>query len=99
MVIWKFFTNEFLNTVNSGQPIELINETYNQSHAQSLINRMLSLDLKFTLADNDLPKVVKSCELAGVEVAFPFLDDQIVAYSAQLETKSKAKKNKTTLFL
>ena len=94
----EVFTNEFLNTVNSGQPIELINETYNQSHAQSLINRMLSLDLKFTLADNDLPKVVKSCELAGVEVAFPFLDDQIVAYSAQLEPNLKLRRTKLRYF-
>ena len=94
----EVFTNEFLDTVNSGQPIELINETYNRSHAQSLINRMLSLDLKFTLADNDLPKVVKSCELAGVEVAFPFLDDQIVAYSAQLEPNLKLKKTRLRYF-
>ena len=94
----EVFTNEFLNTVNSGQPIELLNETYSQSHAQSLINRMLSLDLKFTLADNDLPKVVKSCELAGVEVAFPFLDDQIVAYSAQLEPNLKLKRTKLRYF-
>ena len=94
----EVFTNEFLDTVNSGQPIELINETFNRSHAQSLINRMLSLDLKFTLADNDLPKVVKSCELAGVEVAFPFLDDQIVAYSAQLEPNLKLKRTRLRYF-
>jgi asparagine synthase (glutamine-hydrolysing) len=92
------FTNEFLDTVNSRQPIELINNTYNQTHAQSLINRMLSLDLKFTLADNDLPKVVKSCELAGVDVSFPFLDDQIVAYSAQLEPNLKLRRTKLRYF-
>lgn len=94
----EVFTDEFLDTINSGQPIELINETYNQSKAQSLINRMLSLDLKLTLADNDLPKVVKSCELAGVEVAFPFLDDQIVAYSAQLEPNLKLRRTKLRYF-
>ncbi len=94
----EVFTSEFLANVNPGQPIALINETYYQTHAQSLINRMLSLDLKFTLADNDLPKVVRSCELAGVEVAFPFLDDEIVAYSAQLEPKLKLKGTKLRYF-
>jgi len=94
----EVFTDEFLDTINSGQPIELINETYNQSNAQSLINRMLSLDLKLTLADNDLPKVVKSCELAGVEVAFPLLDDKIVAYSAQLEPNLKLRRTKLRYF-
>ena len=94
----EVFTSEFLADVDPGQPIELLNETYYQTHALSLINRMLSLDLKFTLADNDLPKVVKSCELAGVEVAFPFLDDEIVAYSAQLEPKLKLKGTKLRYF-
>jgi len=94
----EVFTSEFLANVNPGQPIALINETYYQTHAQSLINRMLSLDLKFTLADNDLPKVVRSCELAGVEVAFPFLDDEIVAYSAQLKPKLKLKGTKLRYF-
>jgi asparagine synthase (glutamine-hydrolysing) len=94
----EVFSSEFLANVNPEQPIELINETYYQTHAISLINRMLSLDLKFTLADNDLPKVVKSCELAGVEVAFPFLDDEIVTYSAQLEPKLKLKGTKLRYF-
>ena len=94
----EVFTSEFLATVNPGQPIALLNETYYQAHAKSLINTMLNLDLKFTLADNDLPKVVRSCELAGVEVAFPFLDDEIVAYSAQLEPKLKLKGTKLRYF-
>lgn len=94
----EVFSSEFLADVNPEQPIALINENYCQTHALSLINRMLSLDLKFTLADNDLPKVVKSCELAGVEVAFPFLDDEIVTYSAQLEPKLKLKGTKLRYF-
>jgi asparagine synthase (glutamine-hydrolysing) len=94
----EVFSSEFLANVNPDQPIALINETYYQTHAISLINRMLSLDLKFTLADNDLPKVVKSCELSGVEVAFPFLDDEIVTYSAQLEPKLKLKGTKLRYF-
>jgi asparagine synthase (glutamine-hydrolysing) len=49
-----------------------------------LINRMLALDFKYTLADNDLPKVVRSSELAGVEARFPLLHDELVAFSARL---------------
>ena len=43
-----------------------------------------ALDLRYTLADNDLPKVARTCELAGVEVRFPLLDDAVVAFSARL---------------
>ena len=42
--------------------------------------------------------MVRSCELAGVEVAFPLLDDEIVAYSAQLEPKLKLKGTKLRYF-
>ena len=43
-----------------GQPLAGLAQTYGASEAKSLINRMLALDLKITLADNDLPKVMKA---------------------------------------
>ena len=63
--------------------------TFGKSEANRLINGMPELDLKVTLADNDLPKVVKACELAGMEVAFPLLSDEMVAFSARLTPQQK----------
>jgi len=94
----QVFTREFLATADTGQPLSRLNETYRQAHAQSLINLMLALDLKFTLADNDLPKVVKACELAGMEAAFPFLNDEMVAFSARLAPELKLKGTKLRYF-
>ena len=85
----EVFTADFLAGADVGQPLSSLTETYGRSQAPSLINRMLELDLKITLADNDLPKVVKSCELAGMEVAFPFLSDEMVAFSSRLTPKQK----------
>jgi asparagine synthase (glutamine-hydrolysing) len=45
--------------------------------------------MRFTLADNDLPKVRKACELAGVEAVFPFLHDAMVAFAASLPPGDK----------
>lgn len=83
------FTDEFLADVDPGVPLSSLDATYHRSQAGSLINRMLELDLKITLADNDLPKVVKACELAGAEVGFPFLHDAMVAFSARLTPQQK----------
>jgi asparagine synthase (glutamine-hydrolysing) len=94
----QVFTREFLATTDIGQPLSCLNETYRQAHAESLINKMLALDLKFTLADNDLPKVAKACELAGMEVAFPFLNDEMVAFSARLAPELKLKGTKLRYF-
>jgi len=85
----QVFTDEFLAASDVGQPLACLERTYGRSEARSLINRMLALDLQVTLADNDLPKVMKACELAGMEVAFPFLNDAMVAFSAGLTPQQK----------
>ena len=85
------FTGEFLSSVNPQQPPAMMAHTYAQARAQTLINRMLALDLKYTLADNDLPKVSASCELAGLDVRFPMLDDAVVAFAGRLPAHLKLK--------
>jgi asparagine synthase (glutamine-hydrolysing) len=85
----QVFTSEFLADTDVDRPMASLEHTYGKSEAASLINRMLELDLKVTLADNDLPKVVKACELAGLEAAFPFLNDEMVAFSARLTPQQK----------
>ena len=85
----QVFTDDFLAQTDAGAPLAGLSATYGQSEARSLINRMMALDLKITLADNDLPKVVKACELAGMQVAFPFLDDAMVAFSTRLTPAQK----------
>lgn len=79
----------FLASIDPGLPLNSLNQAYGLSHGHSQINQMLALDLKFTLADNDLPKVVNACELAGVEAAFPFLNDAMVAFSSRLAPHQK----------
>jgi asparagine synthase (glutamine-hydrolysing) len=92
------FTPEFLDAVNPGYPARLLDEIYHENGTGSLINQMLAFDRKFTLADNDLPKVAKACELAGVDVAFPLISDEIVAFSLRLEPHLKLKGTKLRYF-
>ncbi len=92
------FTADFLASIDPGNPLALIGETYNSAQAQSLINHMLAVDLKFTLADNDLPKVTRMCELAGVDVAFPLLHESVVEFSATLPPHLKLKGTKLRYF-
>ena len=87
----RVFTADFLQGVDRQQPLALLNAVYNSARAGTLINRMLALDFQFTLADNDLPKVTRTCELAQVDVAFPLLDDAMVAFSARLAPRLKLK--------
>ena len=92
------FTDEFLATVNPQRPRTEMARIYHQAHAGTLINQMLALDFKYTLADNDLPKVTRSCELAGIEVSYPMLGDAVVAFSSSLAPGLKLKGTRLRYF-
>lgn len=80
---------EFLCEVDVNAPADHMGRLYWRSNGASEINRMQALDLQLTLADNDLRKVGTACELAGVEVAYPFLCDAMMDFSAALAPHHK----------
>jgi asparagine synthase (glutamine-hydrolysing) len=92
------FAKDFLGRADVNAPLELLRDTYEQFTSASLINQMLGIDLKFTLADNDLPKVTRMCQLAGVEVAFPMLDERVVELSARLPAALKLRGTRLRYF-
>jgi asparagine synthase (glutamine-hydrolysing) len=96
--IERIFGEEFLSSVDVHRPLRELAETYRRGHARSLINLMLALDLKYTLADNDLPKVTRMCDLAGVECCFPMLDERVVDFSAHLAPRLKLKGTRLRYF-
>jgi asparagine synthase (glutamine-hydrolysing) len=62
---------------------------YQLAPARSELNRLLYIDIKMTLGDNDLPKVVRASELAGVEVRFPLLDHPLAEFSGRIPARFK----------
>jgi asparagine synthase (glutamine-hydrolysing) len=59
--------------------------------AHSELNRLLYIDAHMTLADNDLPKVVRASEMAGVTVRFPYLDHVLAEFSGKLPIDLKVR--------
>ncbi|MBM3747374.1 MAG: asparagine synthase [Betaproteobacteria bacterium] len=87
----EMFAPEFLARVDSHVPSTLLKEVYDRTDSDSFINRLLHLDLKFTLADNDLRKVTGMTEAAGIEVRYPLLDDALVDFSGEVPPDWKVK--------
>jgi len=85
----NLLTDEFRATIDIGGPDTLLSDIYDSNRAESMINKMLALDFRITLADNDLPKVTRMCEQAGIDAAFPLLHDDLVAFSARLPASMK----------
>ena len=83
------FAPDFLSSVDVARPLKQLRECYWGCEADSYVDRMLHLDWKFTLADNDLVKVSSMCELAGVAVRYPMLDDELVEFSTRIPAALK----------
>jgi asparagine synthase (glutamine-hydrolysing) len=60
-------------------------------HADSELNRLLYLDVKMTLADNDIRKVRGTAEMAGVRVRFPLMDRTLTEFSGTIPADLKLK--------
>ena len=87
----EVLTPEFLASVDVDAPLRQQREVYARADAQALVNRMLAYDWQYTLADNDLPKVIGAASHAGMPVAFPLLDDRLLDFSLALPADYKLK--------
>ncbi len=83
------FDADFLGRIDTAAPLRLLQEVYRRADSDSALNRMLYLDWKQTLADNDLRKVNGMCELAGIHVVYPMLDDDLVELSMRIPVRLK----------
>ncbi|WAR46174.1 asparagine synthetase B family protein [Methylomonas rapida] len=92
------FQDDFLTRIDTAEPLRLLKESYWRPEQASTLNRMLYMDWKTTLHDNDLVKVNRMCELAGVEVGYPLLDQRIVDLSCKIPSASKLQGQKLRWF-
>ncbi len=92
------FTADFARMFDPGLADQALTETYDRASSDHFINRMMHLDMKFTLADNDLRKVGTMTEAAGIEVQYPLLDDRMVVFANSLPVDYKVRGQKLRWF-
>jgi asparagine synthase (glutamine-hydrolysing) len=85
------FSSGFLHLIDTETPLKLQRHTYELPGDATRQNRMLYLDWQYTLADNDLRKVSQMCAVAGVDVAYPMLDDDLIEFSCGIPSNWKLK--------
>jgi asparagine synthase (glutamine-hydrolysing) len=90
-VLADIFEPEFLAAIDPHEPRTIARGVYARTTSRSPVNRMMHLDLKKILADNDLRKVNGMCEAAGVAVRYPLLDDELVAFAGRLSARQKVR--------
>lgn len=91
-------TADFLAQIDLAEPSDHMWGTWNECKADSLINRMLAYDWRYTLADSDLPKVRGATSMADIEVGFPLLGDRLTDFSMSLPPDWKLRRFKLRWF-
>jgi asparagine synthase (glutamine-hydrolysing) len=82
---------DFVAAAGPDAPWQVLQEHFARARAASELNRLMYLDIKLTLGDNDLLKVTRTAELAGITVRFPLLDVPLVAFTATLPAHYKVR--------
>jgi asparagine synthase (glutamine-hydrolysing) len=85
----EVLTPDFLSWIDVGSPLRQQREVWAAAAGPSELNQTLAYDWRYTLAENDLPKVSLMTQLAGLSVAYPMLDNALVDFSLRLPVHYK----------
>ena len=86
----EVFEPDFLDQARPETVFDIAQAHFDSApHATSELNRLLYVDVKMTLADNDIRKVTGTAELAGVRVRYPLLDRRLAELSGRIPSNLK----------
>jgi asparagine synthase (glutamine-hydrolysing) len=94
----EVFEADFLAAVDLESPLVNLRQVYARAASTATVNRMVQLDLKIGLADNDLRKLNQACTLAGVDVAYPLLDDDMLELAARVPAELQVRRDQVGWF-
>jgi asparagine synthase (glutamine-hydrolysing) len=90
----EMLTSDFRQSVNVDDSLQVQREIFSEAGTKSELHRLMYLDLKLTIAESDIVKVVRSARVAGVDVAFPYLDRSLVDYAGRFPEQYKVNRLK-----
>jgi asparagine synthase (glutamine-hydrolysing) len=86
----EWFEDDFLAAAGSNyDPYGAVDACYFKAPASAELDRQLYIDLKLAISDNDLFKVTRMTEAAGVAVRYPFLDHHLAEFAARVPAHLK----------
>ena len=88
----------FIDNLDSDRTAELMSARFDLQTSELLLHRMLFLDWKFTLADNDLRKVNRMCEVNGIEAQYPLLSNALIDLSTRVPADLLIKRQQLRFF-
>lgn len=90
----EMFRSDFLQSIHPEEAENISAQHFNRLQEAELLDRHLYLDMKMTIADNDIVKVTRMCQLAHVRVRYPLLDRPVVDLGFRLPVDLKLRGTK-----
>jgi asparagine synthase (glutamine-hydrolysing) len=87
----RFFTQEFKRLLKNDFPLEMPRRHYEKVRTAHPLNRLLYMDLKMCIADNDLFKVNRMAEALNMKVCYPYLDRELAEIMGKIPAGLKLK--------
>ncbi len=90
LLLANLLTDDLVESVGKNyEPHATTRMYYLQAPAKTELDRQLYIDLKRAISDNDLFKVTRMTEAAGVNVRYPFLDSHLVEFAMTVPARMK----------
>lgn len=86
------FSGDFLDGLVLDNPARLMAAVYDEPQDIETLNRLLYFDWEYVLANNDLQKVNRGCELAGIDVSYPMLDQEMLDFALRVPMRWKIRR-------
>jgi len=90
----EIFQSGYLAQLDTNCFINLAKLHYDLAAPAHDTDRLLYIDMKFTITDNDLRKVTQMVEAAGLRVRYPLLDRDLVDFTETIPPALKVKPGK-----
>jgi asparagine synthase (glutamine-hydrolysing) len=90
----EYFTSDFLEQVDSEFALTPARLHYSKISNAAPLNRLLYMDLKMCIADNDLFKVNRMAEALDIKVCYPYLDRDLAESTGRIPASLKLKGTK-----
>ena len=92
----QIFQKDFIQAANLNSFMEIARNHYLNAAPADDTDRLLYLDMKFTITDNDIRKVSQMVEAAGLRVRYPLLERDLVDFTCTIPPGLKVqwKKNR-----
>lgn len=87
----ELLTDDFSAAADQEFPLVIPRCHYEKASAAAPLNRLLYMDLKMCIADNDLFKVNRMAEASGVKVCYPYLDRNLAELTCKIPAGLKLK--------